>query len=74
MKAINLYISYTLGQQLRHLNTDFRLGNCLFGSIKLIKNGDLDKYKYCDYGIGFHLRSKFSLPHSIWKKYHYFWS
>ena len=74
IKAINLYISYTLGQQLRNLNTDFTLGNCLFGSVKLTKNADLDKYKYCDYGIGFQLRSKFSLPDSIWKKYHYFWS
>ena len=29
-KVINLYISYTLGPQLRNLNTDFTLGNCLF--------------------------------------------
>ena len=27
-KVINLYISYTLGPQLRNLNTDFTLGNC----------------------------------------------
>ena len=40
-KVINLYISYTLGSQLRHLNTDFTLGNCLFGSVKLAKNADL---------------------------------
>ena len=32
-KVINLYISYTLGLQLRSLNTDFALGNCLFGSV-----------------------------------------
>ena len=41
--VINLYISYTLGPQLRNLNTDFTLGNCLFGSVKLTKNADLDK-------------------------------
>ena len=29
-KGINLYISYTLNPQLRHLNTGFPLGNCLF--------------------------------------------
>ena len=73
-KVINLYICYTLGPQLRNLNTDFTLGNCLFGSVALTKNADLDKYKYCGYGIGFNFRSKFSLPDSIWKKSHYFWS
>ena len=50
-KVINLYISYTVGNQLRNLNTDFALGNCLFGSVKLTKNSDLDKYKYTGYGI-----------------------
>ena len=52
-KVINLYISYTLGHQLRNLNTDFTLSNCIFGSVKLTKNTDLDKYKYTGYGIGF---------------------
>ena len=42
-KVINLYISYTLGRQIRNLNTDFTLVNCLFGSAKLTKNADLDK-------------------------------
>ena len=32
-KVINLYISYTLGSQLKNLNTDFALSNCLFGSV-----------------------------------------
>ena len=50
-KAINLYISYTLNPQLRNLNTEFTLGNCLFGSVKLTKNADLDKYKYTGYDI-----------------------
>ena len=61
-KVINLYISYTLGPQLRNLNTDFTLGNFLFGSVKLTKNAALDKYKYSGYGIGFDSRSEFSLP------------
>ena len=58
-KVINLYISYTLGLQLRNLNTDFTLGSCLFGSVKLTKNSDLDKYNYPGYGITFDSRSKF---------------
>ena len=42
-KVINLYISYILNPWLRNLNTDFTLGNCLFGPVKLTKNDDLDK-------------------------------
>ena len=42
-KIINLYNSYILGPQLRTLNTDFALGNCLFGSVRLTKNADPDK-------------------------------
>ena len=60
-KVINLYISYTLGLQLRNLNTDFTLCNCLFGSVNLTKNADLDKYKNSEYGIGFDSGSEFSL-------------
>ena len=58
-KVINLYISYTLGPQLTNLNPDFTLGNCLFGSVKLTKNADLDEYKYSGYGIGFDSCSEF---------------
>ena len=52
--------SYTLGPQLRNLNTDFTLGNCLFGSVKLTKNADLDKYKHRGYSIGLDFCSEFS--------------
>ena len=45
-EVIHLCISYTLGSQLRNLKTDFTLGKCLFGSVKLAKNADLVKYKY----------------------------
>ena len=58
-KLMNLYIFYTLGPQLGNLNTDFSLGNCLFGSIKPTKNADLDKYKYVGYGTRFDSRSEF---------------
>ena len=60
-KVINLYISYELNPHLRNLNTDFTLNNCLFGSVKLTKNVDLDKYKYSSYGTGFDSRSEFLL-------------
>ena len=42
-KIINLYISYILNPQIKNLNRDFTLNNCLFGSVKLTKNSDLDK-------------------------------
>ena len=61
-KVINLYISYAINPQLRNLNKDFILGNCLLRSIKLIKNADVDKYKYGGYGLGFDPCSEFSLP------------
>ena len=44
------------------MNKDFTLSNCLFGSAKLTRNSDLDKYKYTSYGIGFYYCGKKSLP------------
>ena len=52
-KVINLYISYEIGPQLKNLNKYFTLGNCLFGSVELTKNTDLDKHKYTGYRIRF---------------------
>ena len=58
-KVINLYVSYTLNTWLWNLNTHFTLNNCWFGSVKLTKKADLDKYKYSGYDIGFDSRSEF---------------
>ena len=60
-KVINLYISYTLTAWLRNLDTYFPLDNCLFGSVKLTKNSDPDKYMYSSYAIWFDLRLEFLL-------------
>ena len=68
-RVINLYTSYTLNP--RNFNADFTLGNCLFGSVNLTKNTDLDKYKYSGYGIGFD--SSFT-GENFGKKCQYFWS
>ena len=57
-KVISFYISYLLTPWLRNLDTDFTLSNCLFGSVKLTKNADSDKYKYSDYSIRFDSRSE----------------
>ena len=57
---IYIYISYTVNQWLRYLNTDFALGNCLFGYVELNKNTDLNKCEYSGYGIGFDSGSQLS--------------
>ena len=67
-KVINPYISYTLNPQLRILKTDFSLGNYLFGSVKLTKNDDVDKYKYIGYRIGFDSRSGFLFTDGSFQK------
>ena len=35
------------------------LENCLFGAVSLTKNGDIDKYKYSGYVIGFDRKGSF---------------
>ena len=58
-KVINRYISNTLGPQSKNLDTDFKLGNCLFGSVKLTENVHPDKNTYTGYSIGFDFCSEF---------------
>ena len=53
---------------LRNLNTDLTLKNCLFGSVKLTKNADPDKYKYSGYDTGFDSRSGFYIQMQAWEK------
>ena len=53
---------------LRYLNADFTLGNCLFGSVELIKNTDPDTYKHSGYGIVFNSRLKFSFKYGAMRK------
>ena len=57
---LNLYIPYRLNTWSRDLNTDVKLGNCLFRAVKLTKNVDPDKSEYGGYCNGFHARSRFS--------------
>ena len=66
--VIDLYICYKINPPLRNLNTDFTLNNWLFGSAKLTKNADLDKYKYGCYGIVFDSRSEFLFTDESFRK------
>ena len=67
-KVINLYISYEIGPQLKNLNKYFTLGNCLFGSLELTKNTDLDKHKYTGYRIRFVLVQNLYLQMQVMEK------
>ena len=44
--------------------TKFKLGNSLFGAVKLTKNADPDRCRYSGYGIGFDTRGSFSFSDS----------
>ena len=44
--------------------TKFKLGNSLFGAVKLTKNADPDRCWYSGYGIGFDTRGSFSFSDS----------
>ena len=58
-KIVNIYIVYKLVASSSHA-TDPTIKRCLFGAVTLTKNGDIEKYKYYGYGIGFDRRSSFS--------------
>ena len=57
--VVNIYIVYELGASRSNIS-DPTIKNCLFGAVTLIKNTDIDKYRYSVYGIGFDRRSSFS--------------
>ena len=63
-KNVVIFFVYELDSCPRDLNTDFTLGGCLFGGVKLTKNADPDKYSYSGYGIGFDTRGEYSLSDS----------
>ena len=49
---VNIYTVYELGASGSN-HSDSTLKNCLFDAVTLTKNGDIDKYGFSDYGIGF---------------------
>ena len=49
--TVNIYIVYELGAYSSN-NSDPTLKSCLFGTVTLTKNTDIDKYGYSGYGIG----------------------
>ena len=67
LRTVELCIYYTLYGESRDFSSNFTLGNCLFGSVKLTKNADPVKYKYSVYDIWYDSRSEFSFTDgSMW--------
>ena len=60
-RKVNIYIVYELGASSSN-DSDPILKRCLFGTVTLTKNGDIEKYGYSANGIGFDRRSSFSFP------------
>ena len=46
--VVNMYIVYEITSEYKDINYP-TLENCLFGSVKLTKNADIDKYGYSGY-------------------------
>ena len=56
---VNIYIVYEITSAYKDISYSTSK-NCLFGSVKLTKNSDIDKYRYSGYGIGFDRGTSFS--------------
>ena len=61
--VVNFYTPYKLDAWSKDTYTDFVLGSCLFGAVKITKNADPDKYRCSGYSIGFDARSHFYWSH-----------
>ena len=68
LNRIIFFIVHELDAWSRDLNTNFTLKTCLFGSVKLAKTTEPDKYVYTGYGIGFDFCSEFLLPDGSMEK------
>ena len=64
--VVNIYIVYEITSDYKDINYP-TLENCLFGSVKLPKNADIDKYGYFGYGSGFDTQSSFSIGNETGK-------
>ena len=60
-KVVNLYVVYEI-TNFHSIDSYPTLTNTLFGAVKLIKNADIDKYRYSGYGIGFDGKGFYSHP------------
>ena len=57
---VNIYIVYEVTSKYNNSNYP-TLENCLFGSVQVTKNANIDKYGYSGYGIEFHRKAFFPI-------------
>ena len=63
---VNIYIVYEITSYYKDIYYP-TLENCLFGSVKLTKSADIDKYGYSGFGIGFDRETSFLFGNEIGK-------
>ena len=63
-KIVNFYIVYEIEESV-NISSYPTLENCLFGTVKLTKDVDVDLYKYSGYGIGFERKGFYSIDDEI---------
>ena len=63
----NVYVVYEMNLWDRGYGDYSPQGNSLFGAVKLVKNNDINKYKYSGYNIGFDRRGTFSVVNGFSK-------
>ena len=59
-RIVNIYFVYEITSNFNASNYP-TLENCLFGSVKLTKSSDMDRYRYFVYGIGFDRKGVFHI-------------
>ena len=59
-EIVNIYIVYEIDTT--YIKSHPSLLNCLFGTVNITKNADIDKNKYSEYGIGFDRNGIYLLP------------
>ena len=64
--VVNMYIVYEITTDYKDINYP-TLENCLFGSFKLTKNVNIEKYGYFGYGIAFDGQPSFSIDNETGK-------
>ena len=62
-----MYIVYEINLWDRGYDDYPALENSFFGAVKLVKNANIDKYKYSEYGIGFDRNGTFSVGNGFGK-------
>ena len=62
-KVVNIYIIYDISKSI-NIRDYPTLEYCLFGTVSLNENADIDRYEYFGYGIGFGRYGRFSFPSS----------